>query len=66
MSLFIIASQSARIAATWSSSIVTKRILLTASIILYTALLYQREQKIQKYYATRPDRLPTGGSREAT
>lgn len=53
MSLFIVVSQSFRLASTWATSAVTRKILISASIIVYTALLYQREQKITKYYAER-------------
>lgn len=56
MSVFIVISQTARVAAIWSQKQVTRQILLTVSVIAYSALLMQRENKISKYYDTRRER----------
>ena len=60
MSLFIVASQSCRIAAIWAKRQTTKQVLLTVSVVAYSLLLVQRENKISKYYANRhrADREP--------
>jgi hypothetical protein len=50
MSVFIVISQTARVMAIWSQKQVTRQILLTVSVIAYSALLMQRENKIDKYY----------------
>lgn len=50
MNPYIAISQTARIASVWAKKTVTKQILLTISIIAYTALLMEREKKISKYY----------------
>lgn len=47
---YIAISQTARIMAVWAKKTTTKQILLTVSIIAYTALLMEREKKISKYY----------------
>lgn len=51
MSVFIAISQTARIAAIWSKRTVTKQILLTVAVVAYTALLNQRERRINEYYS---------------
>lgn len=50
MNIFIALSQGARIGAIWAKSQTTKQILLTCSVIFYTALLMEREKKITEYY----------------
>lgn len=41
--------------AVWAKKTTTKQILLTVSIIAYTALLMEREKKISKYYERSPE-----------
>lgn len=66
MNVFIAISQTARVAAVWARSQTTKQILITISIISYTALLMEREKKISKYYDKTDDseRRPERTNRE--
>lgn len=53
MSLYIIISQGARIASVWVKRKYTKQILLSISILAYSALIMEREKKIKRYYDRR-------------
>lgn len=64
MSVYIVISQSARLAAVWTKHLLTKQLLLSASIVAYSVLLMQRNDKINKYYERKVDELPENGSRE--
>lgn len=48
--ILIVLSQSARIAAVWTRNSTTRNLLLSASVICYTALMMKREKKISRYY----------------
>ena len=50
MSIYIVISQSARLAAVWARNRLTTQLLLSVSIIAYSALLLERNKKIEKYY----------------
>lgn len=50
MSIYIVVSQTTRLAAVWTRSILTKQLLLSASIIAYSLLLIERNKKINNYY----------------
>lgn len=50
MSIYIVISQTTRLAAVWTRSILTKQLLLSASIIAYSLLLIERNKKINNYY----------------
>lgn len=50
MSIHIVISQTARLAAVWAKNKLTTQILLSVSIIAYSALLLERNKKINAYY----------------
>lgn len=50
MSIYIVISQTSRLAAVWTRNILTKQLLLSASIIAYSILLIERNKKINAYY----------------
>jgi hypothetical protein len=50
MSIYIGISQAARLAAVWTKSRLTTQLLLSVSILAYSALLLERNKKINKYY----------------
>lgn len=52
MSVLIAISQGFRIGAIWAKRQTTRQILMTASVMAYTLLLVNRENKISKYYDT--------------
>lgn len=61
MSIYIIISQTSRLAAVWTRNILTKQLLLSASIIAYSMLLIERNKKINSYYERdNPNQLPKG------
>lgn len=60
MSVFIVISQGARLAAVWTRSNLTKQLLLSLSIVAYSAVLLHREQKISRYYDTARNDSDTG------
>jgi hypothetical protein len=64
MSIYIIISQSSRLAAVWTKNILTKQLLLSTSILAYSILLIERNKKIEKYYEQRPNRLPEDSGSE--
>ena len=53
MSVYIILSQMSRLGAVWVKSKQTKNLLLSASILFYTALLIKRENKFKEKYEPR-------------
>lgn len=55
MSVYIVISQTARLAAVWTKSRLTTQLLLSVSILAYSALLMERNKKINKYYDARPE-----------
>lgn len=65
MSFFIIVSQTARLASVWTRSKITSQLLISVSIIAYSALLIERNKKINKYYERSDvDEISTRGSGE--
>jgi hypothetical protein len=50
MSVYIVISQTARLAAVWARNRLTTQLLLSVSIIAYSALLLERNKKINSYY----------------
>jgi hypothetical protein len=64
MSIYIVVSQTTRLAAVWTRNTLTKQLLLSASIIAYSLLLIERNKKINKYYDRDPDELPTNSSNQ--
>lgn len=58
MSVYILISQTARLGAVWSSKLVTRQVLLSLSILAYSVVMMQRNEKINKYY----DRGPTNNT----
>lgn len=65
MSIYIVISQTSRLAAVWTRNILTKQLLLSASIIAYSMLLIERNKKINKYYERdNPNQLPEGSRLE--
>ena len=58
MSVYIIISQTARLGAVWSSKLITRQVLLSLSILAYSVVMIQRNEKINKYY----DRSPADNS----
>lgn len=66
MSIYIVISQSTRLAAVWTRSILTKQLLLSASIIAYSLLLIERNKKINNYYERDPNKLPEDRSEKNT
>jgi hypothetical protein len=66
MSIYIVISQTTRLAAVWTRNILTKQLLLSASIIAYSLLLIERNKKINKYYERDINELPERRSEENT
>jgi len=65
MSIYIVISQATRLASVWTRNILTKQLLLSASIIAYSLLLVERNKKINKYYErSNPNQLPENRSSE--
>lgn len=65
MSLFIIVSQSARLAAVWTRNRLTSQILISVSIAAYSLLLIERNKKINAYYnGSKSNEEPRRGNRE--
>lgn len=66
MSVYIILSQMSRLGAVWVKSKQTKNILLSASILFYTAILIKRENKFKEKYEPRVKRnqRPSNSSEE--
>lgn len=63
MSLYIIVSQTARLAAVWTRNRLTSQILISLSIASYSILLIERNKKINNYYnGNKPDKQPEGSS----
>lgn len=62
MSIYIVISQTSRLAAVWTRNILTKQLLLSASIIAYSILLIERNKKINKYYERDTNELSERGS----
>lgn len=59
MSVFIIISQATRLASIWTKHLLTRQLLLSASVVAYSFLLIERNKKINKYYERdKPDELP--------
>ena len=66
MSLYIIVSQSARLAAVWTRNRLTSKILISVSIAAYSLLLIERNKKINNYYnnGSNPHKQPEGSGGE--